>query len=208
MNGFDLEACSVYQNTHRVKEIPMCKLLLSTLMLSVIFSSISFAEPTCENSPFSLIDSTIKFGSTTKKARSAVRTFRKRGGKKLEHKNLTVYEFKKPYKNLSRIVYFTLNDRVTRVMYYYHEDFMLKLGGRVSALTAMLEKLVEKHGKADDVDVDKKKGRIEAVWNSRKGAGLRVIADDADGSLSMRIDCNELEDQINAKTKKTVNFGF
>lgn len=188
-------------------EIPMCKTLLSTLVLSFFFTSLSFAEPTCKNSPFSLIDATIKFGSTTKKARTT-KAFRRRGGKKLEHKNLTIYEFRKPYKNLSRIVYFTLNDKVTRVMYSYHEDFMLKLGGRVQALTVMLEKLVEKHGKADDVDVDKQKGRIEAVWNTRKGASLRVIADDSDGSLMMRIDCNELEDAINKQTKKTVNFGF
>ena len=192
---------------HKVMEIPMCKTLLSTLVLSFFFTSLSFAEPTCKNSPFSLIDATIKFGSTTKKARTT-KAFRRRGGKKLEHKNLTIYEFRKPYKNLSRIVYFTLNDKVTRVMYSYHEDFMLKLGGRVQALTVMLEKLVEKHGKADDVDVDKQKGRIEAVWNTRKGASLRVIADDSDGSLMMRIDCNELEDAINKQTKKTVNFGF
>lgn len=186
----------------------MCKTLFSALVLSALFVSSSFAEPICKNSPFSLVDSTVAFGASTKRARSAIRTFRKRGGKKIEHKNLTIYEFRKPHKNLDKIVYFTLGDKVTRIMYYYHEDFMMKLGGRMNALTTMLEKLVEKHGKADDVAVKKEEGRVEATWNSQKGASLRVIATDSDGSLAMRIDCDELEEHINAQTKKSVNFGF
>lgn len=186
----------------------MCKTLFSALVLSALFVSSSFAEPVCKNSPFSLIDSTVTFGASTKQARSAINTFRKLGGKKVEHKNLTIYEFRKPHKNLDKIVYFTLGDKVTRIMYYYHEDFMLKLGGRMNALTTMLEKLVEKHGKADDVAVKKEEGRVEAAWNSQKGASLRVIATDSDGSLAMRIDCDELEEHINAQTKKSVNFGF
>lgn len=178
-----------------------------SVALVALFSSPVFADGTCSNTAYPLVDSSVKFGMTTAQLKKAIRPLKKKANV-VNQDNITVLVFKKPYKNLDKIIYLAMDGKVTRVAFSYSNEFQRKLGGRLNALQTMLEKLVEKHGKADDVDFNKEKGRVEALWGNNKGATLRVIADDSDGSMLMRIDCDELEGTIMKAQKKSANFGF
>lgn len=182
---------------------------LFAICLCLFFSlPTAFAENLCSKSKYKLLDNTIKFGTTLKSAEKTARKKFKRKSEIMSQNQLVLVVFKKPVKNVKQYAYYSIGGKVTRQIFVYDQEFMSTFGGPVETLKILLEKAVEKYGKAEDVDVNREEGKITAYWKADNGLVFRIIAQDSDSSIMMRYDCESLEEEIKKQKAKNANFGF
>lgn len=187
------------------------KTLMFSLLLASSLVSISTAKPksTCASgSKYTLLDTSVPFGLTTDQTVSkAKRAFKGASVRKVA--TGVMVNFKRPYKNLDTIMFFTNNGVVTRILFSYHNNFIQSLGGLKDSMMILLKKLVDKYGKADNVNTDeaKSKGKVSATWNQNAGMSMAFIAQDP-SSLLLRFDCDVLEAELQQEASKNANFGI
>lgn len=186
---------------------------LLPLLLTLSIISPAFAEelPTCKDTPFPLLDNTIKFGTSKNETKTLLK---KAFGSKIaidEDKSnpILVVTFVKEHKSLESMVFFFTSGKMTRAMFAYSDKFMESLGGHVPTFKAVSQKIKDKIGAADNVDVsDKENGKAVLIWE-QKGSSLRIIGQDKPyPSVQMRVDCNALETHLQNNAKNSANFGF
>lgn len=187
--------------------------VILSLLLSLSFLSPAFADeaPTCKDNPFPLLDHTLKFGVSKSEAKKLLK--KALGSKAIIREDNTqpviFVNIMGEYKNLDTMVFFFTNNRLTRALFSYSGDFMTSLGGHVPTYKAVSQKIKDKFGAANNVDVsDTKNGKAVLTWE-QKGASLRVIGQDKPSpAVQMRVDCDALEDYLQNKAKNSANFGF
>ena len=175
--------------------------------MTMVFST-SYAKNLCKNSPYKMVDAGVPFGTKTKAIKKlAKKAFKKASYSLQDHKNVVFVTFDSPFKNLDKIAYFSIEGKVTRVLFGYHKSMINKFGGLAETLKAMLEKLIKSYGKPDDMKTDNK-SKVTVIYNSEKGMTLSLIGDESDGTIMLRYDCDALESAIRAEQTKNTNFGF
>jgi hypothetical protein len=177
------------------------------IFLLLFFCSVSYAEPTCKNTKYTLIDKSVPFGATTSQAKKIAQKFKSKGAKIHLQDPLVMVMFEgKPYKNLKTIVYFTVGDRVTRIMFNYSPKFITGLGGWALTMKMLLPQMKSKFGFAEDTKVEGEK--VQVLWAQNGGASLNIIGESSDSSIMLRVDCDSLEAELRQKVSKSTNFGF
>jgi hypothetical protein len=180
------------------------KTLFITLGLLVAFATSTYAD-TCKSTRYALLEGTISFGMTHTEVRAALK---KKYGLKVIlssiREDIFVVNFTEPQNNISKIIFRTKLGRVTRIVYTYAPSFVSSLGGGFDFAKTLLLKMKEEYGPFDDSGEDG--GKITLVWNEHKGASIQVMAEER--SVDVRIDCNELELELQKEQSKKANFGF
>jgi hypothetical protein len=179
---------------------------ITSIMLSLmalLFTTNVSAEETCSSSPYKLIDNSFKFGMTrAQAAESIVRAYGSKGFI-VPNKDLVIFKFTKPVKNLEAIAALIVGDRVVRIMYTYDESFMRSLGGVVPSFKLLFGKVTEKYGSPDGTNPDE--GR---VWWARPGIDQMTLIAKEPLTLQVRFDCDVLESNVRQKQAETAEFGI
>jgi hypothetical protein len=179
---------------------------ITSIMLSLaalLFTTNVFAEETCSRSPYKLIDNAFKFGMTRSQAAESIVQAYGSKGFIVPNKNLVLFKFTKPVKNLEAIAALIVNDRVVRIMYTYDESFMRSLGGLVPSFKLLFGKINEKYGSPNGSNPEE--GR---VWWSRPGIDQMTLIGKEPMTLQVRFDCDVLESNLRQKQAESAEFGI
>ena len=183
------------------------KAILTALLLSLSISTVAMAKTTCSGTKYKLLDDTVQFGDTTAQLKRKVkRSFGRNATVVSPQQGLTVVIFKKPHKNLDKIIYLTKGDKVTRVLFRYSQNMIREFGGNVDFFLSLFKKLKQSYGEQKNIEQDKAKDKITLYWGRNGGATMQAMGDNED--VSIRIDCDDLEEEVTSKAAESVNFGF
>ena len=178
------------------------------ILFSLSLASSALAKGKCESTPYKLLDHTVTIGTDHKTAEATLRrAFRGKGLITTPKDNLIIVKFVNPYNNLDELVYMSIGGKITRILFSYHNSFQAKFGGLVETFKVLLEKLKGTYGDFKSRDFDKSKDKATFTWPRKGGASLTFIATEPN-SLLLRVDCDDLEDEIKAKQAGSANFGF
>lgn len=181
------------------------KYILSLLLLFT--ASSAFADSTCSSTKYVLLNNTVSFGMTIEQAKSALeRKYKGKANVLSPKEGFLVVAFHNPQNNVSRMVLFAINGKITRQLFTYSDQFIRKFGGNAEMFVAMVGKLTEKYGERAGQSFDQDEDKATFNWSRQGGATLQVMA--SKSTVDLRIDCDDLEDQIKAQTTKSANFGF
>lgn len=190
-----------YPSTRKGIVMKITSIMLS--LAALLFTTNVSAEETCSSSPYKLIDNTFKFGMTrAQAAESIVRAYGSKGFI-VPNKDLVIFKFTKPVKNLEAIAALIVNNKVVRIMYTYDEGFMRSLGGLVPSFKLLFGKLNEKYGTPNGSNPED--GR---VWWSRPGQDQMTLIGKEPMTLQVRFDCDSLEEIQRKKQADSVEFGI
>lgn len=183
------------------------KAILTAILLSFSITGVASAKSTCSATKYKLLDDTVKFGDTLATLKSKVKRSFGRNATVVEPQDgLVVVVFKKPYKNLDKIIYLTKDKQVIRVLFRYSAKMVSKFGSRVDFFVSLFKKLKTAYGEHSNVEQDKVKDRATIFWPRHEGATMQAMGDNED--VSLRVDCDALEEEINKKMSESTNFGF
>lgn len=186
--------------------------ILFSILLSLCVHSVAFAQkaPDCSDSPFTILDNTVKYGASKKSVKDALRKKFKTAQiiETGDANNMLLVSLDKPYNNLEAMVYLFNQDALTRIMYTYADQFWMGLGGHVELFEMLKKRLKEKHGENTDVSFDTDNGKAIYIW-TKGPMTVRLIGQDKPyKAVQMRFDCDALEKHLQDKAQKSVNFGF
>lgn len=182
--------------------------LLKILMLFVVMSVSAplLASPTCSKTKYKLLDKTVSFGMSLGRAEEALKAKYQSQARIFQQRNFLIVDFHRPVNNLGKIFYLAINDKITRIMFSYSNDFTVNFGGTDNLFSAVFEKMQGAYGKAKDASYDDDASKAKVFWGSDNGAVLQLIGDNE--TIEVRVDCNALEEEAKAQRAKSVNFGF
>lgn len=186
----------------------MKRLLIATACLMALTTTNAFADNTCKSTKYKLIDNTVSFGMSQSSALSALRKKFSSKARIDQKMNFVFVNFRKPYNNLKMIVVLSREDKVTRLMFVYADEFAYSFGGSTELFKIMLKKMQDSYGDFSDSGYDQEDKKATIIWPKHNGASLTFMGSDKDGELSYRVDCDALEQEIKEKQKKSANFGF
>lgn len=183
-------------------------ILLSALLFAVSIPS-ALAENTCGSSAYTQVmpeHTGISFGmSKTTALAAAKKLYRGKARVSLEDQNISITMNSKSRQVFDQILIQTLDGRVTAMTWSYSNEFQKKLGGPSDAFIAVLKKVKEKVGGADDNS--KLDNGFKFVWNRKDGMSLGITGKDP-LTIFMRFECNDLIDEIQKKMRDNTNMGF
>lgn len=186
----------------------MKKLLIATACFMATIPSHSFADNTCKDTKYKLIDNTVTFGMSQSRAFDELKKKFSSVGSVRKKMNFIFVNFNNSYNNLKTIVVLSLENKVTRVMFVYSQEFTYKLGGVTELFKIMLKKMQDSYSSYEDMGYDEENKKATIEWAEHKGASLTLMASDENGEISYRVDCDVLEREIKDKQSKSINFGF
>lgn len=180
--------------------------VLLPLLLSLVLVSPALAKDACENTTYKLLDDTFSFGDDAKSAfKKASERFKGSTGHVIPIQDNLFKVMLRNHKTLESILVFSIDGRVTRIMYTYSQEFLQSLGGVVGAADILIPKLRDKYGFLDGDAERVSENKVKAQWPLNNGARMIIILEK---DISLRFDCEALEEALRKKKAKSVDFGI
>jgi hypothetical protein len=148
----------------------------------------------------------MSFGMSASSAKKAAKAlYRGKGSVKSNDSGITI-DIRSAHQKVFDQVYIGLtNGVVTRFAWSYSNGFQRKMGSPRDALLAILTKLKDKVGTAQNTG-EVEKG-VKILWSVKQGLSLTVIGKDP-FSLFMNFECESLAESEKSKIRNSTNMGF
>lgn len=184
-------------------------LLISSAIILAGSITTATAAP-CANATYTKVmpeHKGIEFGMSSREALSAAKKLYQ--GKARVNKdsegNVTVHFHGAHQAVFDQVMFISTNNVITAMAWSYSNGFQRRLGGPSDAFMAVLKKIKDTVGGADDND--KLEKGFSFTWNTKEGLKLTVIGVDPFTVIS-RFECKTLEDAEKAKVRNNTNMGF
>jgi len=175
------------------------------LILALILSSPAYGQKTCQSSKYKLLYDGVTFGMNVDKAQKLLESRLKSNALVIRNDHVIIANLYKPMNNIKRMLFFSMNGSVTRILFEYSDSFQSSFGGSAELFIALYNKLKGSYGDKRNQEFNEKEDKAIFFWPNHNGATLQLMGDT---SVKIRIDCDELEDEIKSRQTKNANFGF
>jgi len=166
------------------------------ILILMISSALCFSctKSPCQDSIYHILDDTVQMGESKETAISKAKSaFGDKAKYDFQSDGSFLVFFKKPYENLQLLSYHFRDDKVVRIAFLYHEDYIKEIGGPYVGLAEIVERYKGKYGSLSSKSMNESEGTLSAEWGyDSSGMKLSLMAKGTPEMIVTRFDCSPI----------------